>query len=260
MSELFEKIDNATRHFVHTALGDFLNVFECLPKSNKGFSLSNRGLVCLLKINVNTLPRDLKNTNVLIMKILSNGVASDEKCIETDVFIDIFLLSITFYMSMVSCKRFLWERSAAVKIEASKIDDWRQKFKLLWWNFLILFTEFGKKGKLFKGGYYCFIHPIFRLLVFGTLVTLVAGFLFRFFPPCPSCLAKCKQRLHNIFITSSPKVTKNQGKDIWYTRKTLRLLTRNIIYRVSQKYPDNFLKMGVASKWVKPCLQNFLCF
>ena len=31
-------------------------------------------------------------------------------------------------------------------------------------------------------------------------------------------------------------------------------------YRVSQKYPDDFLKMGVASKWVKPRLQNFLCF
>ena len=58
----------------------------------------------MLKLNVNTLQRDLKNTNVLIMKILSNGVASDEKCIGTDVFIDIFLLSITFYMSMVSCK------------------------------------------------------------------------------------------------------------------------------------------------------------
>ena len=33
-----------------------------------------------------------------------------------------------------------------------------------------------------------------------------------------------------------------------------------ILYRVSQKYPDDFLKMGVASKLYKPRLQNFLCF
>ena len=31
-----------------------------------------------------------------------------------------------------------------------------------------------------------------------------------FFPSSPSYLAKCKQRLCNIFITSSPKVTKKQ--------------------------------------------------
>ena len=33
-----------------------------------------------------------------------------------------------------------------------------------------------------------------------------------FFPSCPSCLAKCKQRLRNIFLTLSPKVTKNQNR------------------------------------------------
>ena len=32
------------------------------------------------------------------------------------------------------------------------------------------------------------------------------------------------------------------------------------IYRVAHKYLNNFLKMGVASKCVKPCLQNCLCF
>ena len=31
-------------------------------------------------------------------------------------------------------------------------------------------------------------------------------------------------------------------------------------YRVSHKYLDDFWKMGVASKWVKPHIQNFLCF
>jgi len=44
--------------------------------------------------------------------------------------------------------------------------------------------------------HFCFIHPI--LSTFGILVTLVAYFLFGFCPSCPSCLANCKQRLHNI--------------------------------------------------------------
>ena len=42
--------------------------------------------------------------------------------------------------------------------------------------------------------------PYFCLLVFGILVSLVACFSFRFFLSCPSCLAKCKQRLCSIFI------------------------------------------------------------
>ena len=87
-------------------LGTFWISLNAYLKVTKVFLFSNRGLVLFVKIksNVNTLPRDLKNTNVLIMKILSNGVASDEKCIETDVFIDIFLLNINSYISMVSCR------------------------------------------------------------------------------------------------------------------------------------------------------------
>ena len=57
--------------------------------------------------------------------------------------------------------------------------------------------------------------PYFRLLVFGILVTLVAWFSFCFFLSCSSCLAKCKQRLHNIFLflwLTWPK-TKNQKWD-----------------------------------------------
>jgi len=49
---------------------------------------------------------------------------------------------------------------------------------------------------------FCFVHLIHRLLVFGILVTLVALFFSRFFPSYPSCLAKCKQRLRNIFVFS----------------------------------------------------------
>ena len=63
----------------------------------------------MLKLNVNT-------TNVLIMKVLSNGVASDEKCIQTDVFIDIVLLNIKFYMSMVICKEILWREDTIVSL------------------------------------------------------------------------------------------------------------------------------------------------
>ena len=47
-------------------------------------------------------------------------------------------------------------------------------------------------------------------MVFGILVTLVAWLSFRFFPSCPSCLAKCKQRFYVIFLL--PKVTKNKNE------------------------------------------------
>jgi hypothetical protein len=56
----------------------------------------------------------------------------------------------------------------------------------------------------FLHSYVSFI-PYFRLLVFCILVTLAALFFSPFFPFCRSCLAK-------YFITSSPKVTKNQKR------------------------------------------------
>ena len=37
-------------------------------------------------------------------------------------------------------------------------------------------------------------------------------------------------------------------------------LGRRWVYRVTQKGLNDFWKVGVATKWVKPCLQNFLCF
>ena len=40
--------------------------------------------------------------------------------------------------------------------------------------------------------------PYFCLFVFGILITLVPWFSFCFFSSCPSCLAKCKQRLLTI--------------------------------------------------------------
>ena len=67
--------------------------------------------------------------------------------------------------------------------------------------------------------------PYFRLLVFGILITLVAWFSFRFFP---SCLAKCKQRLCNIFVTLSPKVTKNQKWKMRWTKHLVHTRTNYI--------------------------------
>ena len=67
-----------------------------------------------------------------------------------------------------------------------------------------------------KRRFFCFVHPIFSS--FGILVTFVAWFSFHFFPSCPSYLAKCKQRLRNIFVTWSPKVTKNKKRKMRWTK------------------------------------------
>ena len=63
--------------------------------------------------------------------------------------------------------------------------------------------------------------PNFCLSVCGILATLVAWFSFGFFPSCPSCLAKCEQRLHGIFVTSLPKETKNQKRKMGWTKQKL---------------------------------------
>ena len=51
-------------------------------------------------------------------------------------------------------------------------------------------------------GNLCFVPPIFSPFVFGILVTLVGWFSFHFFLSSPFCLAKCEQRIGNIFVTS----------------------------------------------------------
>ena len=61
-----------------------------------------------------------------------------------------------------------------------------------------------------------------------------------------------------IFFTA---VWQNMAKIFGFQSKSLqKKVYWPLTYRVSQKYLDDFLKMGVASKWVKPCLQNFLYF
>jgi hypothetical protein len=67
------------------------------------------------------------------------------------------------------------------------------------------------KIKRFKKHEYVSFIPYFRLLVFGHFSWV--NFFLGFFPSYTSCLAKCEQRLRNIFITLSPKVTKNQKWD-----------------------------------------------
>ena len=62
----------------------------------------------------------------------------------------------------------------------------------------------------------------------------------------------------NIFILIVILSSKHLLDDDWQKKNKVNLT--DSVYRVSQKYLDDFLKMGVASKWVQPCLQNFLYF
>ena len=73
-------------------------------------------------------------------------------------------------------------------------------FFLIWWLLPHNLTiSYNKNTHLCLNTSASFI-PYFRILVFGILVTLVAWFSFSFFLSCPSCLAKCRQRLRNIFV------------------------------------------------------------
>ena len=70
-----------------------------------------------------------------------------------------------------------------------------------WLHNAIVFGFFCKLfSKIFRAVFHlCFVHPIFSSLVIWSL--LLCDFLSWFFPHCPSCFAKCKQRLCNIFLT-----------------------------------------------------------
>ena len=46
---------------------------------------------------------------------------------------------------------------------------------------------------------FCFAHPIFLSVGFWYFGHFSSVILFPFFPSCPSCLVKCKQRLRNIY-------------------------------------------------------------
>ena len=62
--------------------------------------------------------------------------------------------------------------------------------------------------------------PYFRILVFGILVTLVAWFSFRFFRLAHLALQNVNKDYIVLlyFITSSPKVTKNQKRKMGWTK------------------------------------------
>ena len=66
--------------------------------------------------------------------------------------------------------------------------------------------------------YVLFMHTKFLSFGFWYFSHFSCVILFPFFPSCPSCLEKCKQKLRNthfcIFITSSPKVTKNKRQEM----------------------------------------------
>ena len=118
---------------------------------------------------------------------------------------------------------FVKQNSWAMLAQYSTLSKWGKNFSegsfiFLWtWvfnrYFLFFFTHvsiFEQAGLAVK----CFVHPIFSFFGFWYFGHFSCVIFFPvFFPFCPSCLAKCKQRLRNIFVTSSPKVTKNKKWD-----------------------------------------------
>ena len=107
--------------------------------------------------------------------------------------------------------------------------------------------------------------PYFCLLVFGILVTLVAWFSFHFFifSFCPSCLAKSKQRLHNIFICSLPKVTRNQIWKMGWTKHRswtdlTKIINRGNNENYSEKNLERYLNLrNQLLQWtIQPNLQS----
>jgi len=58
----------------------------------------------------------------------------------------------------------------------------------------------------------CFVYPIFSSFGFWYFGHFVSWFSFRFFPSCPSCLAKCKQILSKIFVYFCNFVAKSDQK------------------------------------------------
>ena len=71
--------------------------------------------------------------------------------------------------------------------------------------------------------YVCFVHPIFLFSGFWYFGHFSCVIFFPLFPSCPSCLTKCKQRLcifsFSIFVTSYPKVTKNQKRKMRWKKQ-----------------------------------------
>jgi len=59
---------------------------------------------------------------------------------------------------------------------------------------------------------FCSSH-IFVLWFFGVIGHFSCMIFFPFISVSPNCLTKCKQRLSNIFVTSTPKVTKDEKWD-----------------------------------------------
>ena len=105
------------------------------------------------------------------------------KCPHVSSMLDVFLCSVVFFLAFLF---FLHKRRTFLE-------------------YFMVFT-------------YVWIIPYFRLLVFGILVTLVCDLLSVFFSSFLSGHAKSKQRLHNIFVTSLPKVIKNQNRKMGWTK------------------------------------------
>ena len=84
-----------------------------------------------------------------------------------------------------------------------------------------------------------------------------------FFPSCPSCLAKSKQRLHNIFICSLPKVTRNQIWKMGWTKHRswtdlTKIINRGNNENYSEKNLERYLNLrNQLLQWtIQPNLQS----
>ena len=94
----------------------------------------------------------------------------------------------------------------------------------------------------------CFVHPIFLSFGFWYFGHFSCVIFFQaFFPSCPSCLAKCKQRSRNIFVTLLPKVNKNQKRKVRWTKHYLQILS----------VTKSFSTSSICNCHVHPILSRF---
>ena len=90
----------------------------------------------------------------------------------------------------------------------------------------------------------CFVHPIFLSLGFGYFGHFSCMiFLLVFFPSGPSCLAKCKQILRNIFVFSWLHCKK------W--PKTKNGMNETLIY-ISKPFFPTYVKIKILKVYIEP--------
>ena len=102
----------------------------------------------------------------------------------------------------------------------------------------------------------CFVHPIFSIFGFWYFGQLSCVIFFPFFPSCLYCLAKCKQRLCNIFI-KWPKM--KNGMNIIGSFPTFKIGIRmkNLVFLLRKLYKLTF-KDFRSVKAVENCVEHYV--